>query len=230
MQTYYLVRKQALMGDFIQAVRIAEPILVLRYGAAFTEGIITQTRQEFESLLFHLPYIGGAENPLTGSLIQSAWYLALYRVMKSYGKNVVETGELLYQIVEAAILKYPHLLNRLAGKMRFAGFSLSRLKKHAEQSQDAEYPEDWIYQVSEGDGVSFDFGIDYKRCAICEFYKAHDAEELLKYVCLLDFPISQAQGTGLVRTMSIGEGHDMCDFRFKDGREIAPAWPPRFKQ
>ena len=122
MQTYYLVRKQELMRDFKQAVKIAEPILVSRYGAALSESIIIQTRQEFESLLFHLPYIGGAENPLTGNLIQSTWYLALYRVMKSYGKSVVETGELMYQIVESAIQKYPQLLRRLAGKMRFAGF------------------------------------------------------------------------------------------------------------
>lgn len=230
MQTYYLVHKLELMREFNDAVKIAEPVIASRYGVSLADSIVAQMRQEFESLLFHIPYVGGKENPLTESLVQSAWYVALYRVLKSYGKSVMETGELLYNIVEATLNSHPHLLTRLSGKMVFARFAMARLKQHAEQSQQRVFEGNWVYSVVEGDGATFNFGVDYTQCAICEFYKAQNADELLKYVCLLDFPISKAQGTGLVRTMSIGEGHAICDFRFKDGRDIPSAWPPHFKQ
>ena len=38
-------------------------------------------------------------------------------------------------------------------------------------------------------------------------------------MCLADYPISEALGTGLIRKTTIAEGAERCDFRFKRGRE-----------
>jgi hypothetical protein len=225
--TYYLVRKQQLMREFYQAMKSAEQVLVSRYGPVQTESIIQQTRQEFESLLFHLPYIGGDDNPLTDTLIQSAQFLAIYRVLKSYGKPVEETGEVCYLMTEAALCSSPRVLVRLSGKNRFNRLSVGQLKQQAIRSQEREYPGDWVYQVVDGDGRNFDYGVDYTECAICKFYHAEDADELMPYVCLLDYPVSKALGTGMARTTTLADGAERCDFRFKPGRPVERMWPPK---
>ena len=225
--TYYLVRKQQLMREFYQAMKSAEKPLVARYGAAMAESIIQQTRQEFEALLFRLPYIGGDENPLTDNLIQSAQFLALYRVLKSYGKSVEEAGEVCYLLTEAALCNSPRLLLRLSRKTGFNRLPVGQMRQHAIRSQEREHPEDWVFEVVDGDGQTFEYGLDYTECAICKFFHAQGADELTPYICLLDFPISQALGTGVTRTKTLAEGADRCDFRFKPGRPVERAWPPK---
>jgi hypothetical protein len=74
---------------------------------------------------------------------------------------------------------------------------------------------DWVYSVAEGDGQAFDWGIDQVECGILKFYAAQDAEDLTRYVCALDFIASDYFGWGLVRTSTLAEGGQRCDFRFK---------------
>ena len=78
----------------------------------------------------------------------------------------------------------------------------------------------------DGDGRNFDYGVDYTECAICKFYHAEDADELVPYVCLLDYPVSKALGTGMARTTTLADGAERCDFRFKPGRPVERMWPP----
>ena len=61
---------------------------------------------------------------------------------------------------------------------------------------------------------------------ICKFFHAQDADELIPYMCRHDYAMSRAFGWGLERTMTIAEGFDRCDFRFKKGREEEKGWPP----
>jgi len=87
------------------------------------------------------------------------------------------------------------------------------------ESQQRRYPQDFVFSYIQGDGKEFDFGIDYTECAIVNFFRAQGADEFTRYVCLYDFLNSQLTGTGLIRTKTLAEGADKCDFRFKIGRE-----------
>jgi hypothetical protein len=223
--SYYLVHKLQLVHEFDDAARDAQPIFVAHYGESMMHSMMQQGRQEFEALLFHLPYIGGEHNPLTHSLIQSAWYLALYRVLQSYGRSAEEAGQLTYEATEAALNKYPRLVRRMVGQLKFNPLSLAQIQKHALESQQRRYPDDWVYTFINGDGRTFDYGIDYTECAICKFYHAQKADEFMPYVCQLDYPMSKLLGTGLTRTGTLADGRACCDFRFKYGREVVRTAP-----
>jgi len=85
----------------------------------------------------------------------------------------------------------------------------------------------------EGDGETFDYGLDVTECGICKFYHAQGADELAPYMCLSDYVVSRAFGRGLVRYKTIAEGAEVCDFRYKQGREtfvypLRNGWPPKF--
>ncbi|MDI6905844.1 MAG: L-2-amino-thiazoline-4-carboxylic acid hydrolase, partial [Candidatus Bathyarchaeia archaeon] len=127
---------------------------------------------------------------------------------------------------QALLDRYPkfllHLLTRL---WLFKYFMKRRMKKLAAESQKRRHLGDWVFTVIQGEGEEFDFGIDYAECGICKFFHAQGADEFTPYLCLLDFPKSKAFGLGLVRTMTIAEGAEKCDFRWKIGRETKQGWP-----
>jgi hypothetical protein len=87
------------------------------------------------------------------------------------------------------------------------------------------YPDDYVYNFIPGDGKTFDYGVDYIECASCKFLAKHGAPELAPYLCPVDILYSKALGWGLTRTMTLAEGADKCDFRFKQGRPTNVAVP-----
>jgi hypothetical protein len=110
-------------------------------------------------------------------------------------------------------------LRYIAGRWQFTRFNTSKLKKKAAESQKRLYPGDWVWSYVEGDGKAFDFGFDMTECALVKFLHAEGADELVPFLCRIDFATSKAFGWGLVRTTTLAEGGEKCDFRFKRGRE-----------
>ena len=50
--------------------------------------------------------------------------------------------------------------------------------------------------------------------------KSQGVEEFAPYVCLSDMALGKALGWGLIRTETLADGCDKCDFRFKKGAGI----------
>jgi hypothetical protein len=101
--------------------------------------------------------------------------------------------------------------------------SLSR--RRAPLSQERRYAGDWVFEYVEGDGETFDWGRDYVECGIVKFLHSQGADELTPYLCLTDYALFGALGVELKRTMTLAEGCEKCDFRFKKG-ESPSGWPP----
>jgi hypothetical protein len=116
---------------------------------------------------------------------------------------------------------YPKLLAGAMGFYQMSGFGQRPMRRAALESQERVYPADWVFRFVEGDGEAFDWGIDYTECGIVKFFRAQGAGELAPYMCLADYPVSEALGTGLIRNTTIAEGAERCDFRFKRGRKLA---------
>lgn len=209
------------MEDFDDLREHAREFMAASHGAELSKAIDADSRREFESLIPEIPYIGGDDNHLTDELIQATMALALHRAMSRHGKSVEETGEVLHRIVEAMIASYPRLLTRAVGLYQMSGLGQRSIRRAARESQKRRYPADWVYSFVEGEGEAFDWGIDFTECGIVKFFRAQGAEELAPYMCRADFPMSEAFGTGLVRTTTIAEGGERCDFRFKRGRETS---------
>jgi pimeloyl-ACP methyl ester carboxylesterase len=217
---YYLRRREWLLREFDLAVRRTRHVVAARYGVEGADEIIAETRQEYDALIPQLPYIGGKQ-PLTQFLISTAWFLALYRVLKRRGRSLDEAGKLCYQLTEALLESFPTAVGRMIGGRPFSKRYLRKLRKRAAESQERQYPGDYVYNFIEGDGQTFDFGVDAVECAAYQFLQAQDARELTPYLCAVDRLYSEAFGWGLARTGTLAEGCDKCDFRFRKGK---PTW------
>ncbi|UCH94945.1 MAG: L-2-amino-thiazoline-4-carboxylic acid hydrolase [Candidatus Aminicenantes bacterium] len=191
----------------------------------FSEDQLAQIKKKsidtFILVLNELPFIGGDKNPMTQNLIQAAWFLSLYKVLKEYGKSTGEIGKLSYQIHENNIKKSPllRLTLFLSSFFMFTKFSVRSMKKSAEKSQERLYPGDFIVEFVEGNGREFDFGLDTIQCPIYKVFSSQGAGDFTPYICDLDFLRSQYLRSGLHRSKTLAEGGEKCNFRWKRKRK-----------
>jgi len=223
---YYLNMKPKLLKDFDKASKVIGKVLEQRFDESTTTQLMVSIRNEYESLIPRLPYIGGKSNINNSGFIESAWVLAMIRSLEKKGLSVHDIGEILYCFSEAWVEFMPRIKKWLTGKMFFSIMIRRRLRKQAQKSQLRTYPDDWVFEYVEGDGETFDFGLDYTECAICKFYREQDAEKYLPFICLGDYPMFRAFGVGMKRTQTIGNGAESCDIRFKRNETTDKGWPP----
>jgi len=224
---YYVANKARILKDMDSLIKQILKFTAQAYGETLAAVIIAETEQGLERLLPQLPYIGGDKNSLTDTLCQSAGALAFCQAMKAHGKSVDETGKIVYQTVEAIAFQ-ADVFSGVGSRMAQSKAAQNVFKRMAAESQKRLYPGDWVLTFVEGDGQSFDFGVDYTECGIVKFYRTQGAGEFAPYLCLGDFPISKALNTGLVRTTTLARGGSRCDFRYKSGRSIQMEWTPDF--
>jgi len=225
---YYTSRKERFLRDFDGKAKRFGKALAFYVDDQPTHAIIQETRQEFERLIPEIPYIGGKANNLTQDLIDCTVLLALYQVLTREGFRIEEIGKIVIEMEKKRVQSYPRFVLKLLGKLIHSPLGKNRLKKTARKSQEHRYPGGWVSVYIEGDGKEFDFGIDYLECGLCKFFHQQDADEFTPYLCQFDYVQQRAMGTGFFRSMTLAEGAERCDFRWKRGGETRPGWPPHW--
>ena len=97
-KNYYSSNKAKLFGELDQILTIGKDTMISAYGQKVADELIPEVHQEFETLIPHIPYIGGDDNPFTVNLVASAKFLALYKVLQRKGIGKNESGILSLKI------------------------------------------------------------------------------------------------------------------------------------
>jgi hypothetical protein len=223
---YYTRRQDELLSNFDRESGRWQPLLAGRYGSLEAAAMLGNARARFEALIPELPYIGGDENHLTGALVDSARCLALFLAMRHRNHTAADTGRILYDAVRARAGEPRPQIPPAECLSREA--LMARRRRRAARSQQKRHPEDYVYHFVEGDGTTFDFGYDFYECATDKLYRAHGAHEFTPYYCFLDYPKAELDGLGLSRTMTLAEGHRLCNHRFRAGGQATRTWPPAY--
>jgi hypothetical protein len=207
-------KKSKLLKEFDSLCKKGIPLLEACFGKEETIDLKDEILREYEAIIPRIPYLGGME-PFTRFMISTAQYIVIYRVLKGRGLSLEEVGELIYDLTEKVVNEQPRFLLRILSGSRFSKRYIQRVRKVAEETQKRLFPENYVFRFVEGDGVEFDYGIDYTECGPCKFLEAEGVPELGPYLCVLDEISSDKFNWGLRRTMTIAEGDPVCDFRFK---------------
>ena len=221
---YYLSRKAEIMEQYDIRTGGWKPFLVQSYGDKFTNDIMKVTRKQYEEFIPNIPYSGGDENIVyTREIIRAVRGLIFNKLMKARGKTAQEVGKIIYDAEVERVRHLPQVPGpELTPEYRAQEIAL------AKKSQQRRYPDDWVWEYVEGDGVEFDYGKDYTECGDKKLYHAHDADEFLPYHCYLDFVTHRTQGWGFTRTETLSEGCSRCNGRSKKGGVTKKGWPPPF--
>jgi len=199
----------------------AEPRLVRLAGrlTADPEAAVADARRRFEAMIPDLAYVDKPAHPLAPALFVSTVNLALYLALADRGVDVHSFGRaLLTGIERAPIPPDPNRADR-------SDAARSAFVAEAERSLVAAGPGEDVFEFVDGDGESFDYGLDVRSCAVCHQFGRHGAMELVPYMCAVDDLMSAKHGEGLRRTGTLALGADHCDFRYQTGREGAPLAP-----
>lgn len=199
-------------------------VFIPTFGEKKTDELILRTRSAFKDTFPLLPDIG-EKKMFNDFILFTGMSFAMYRVLKEEGMKVEEIGDRIWEIGNTYIHKVPRLITRLVGGINFSTRYIEKLKKRAAESRNRKYPDDYVYEYIQGDGVSFDYGVDYWECASEKFLKKQGGIELAPYLCPMDILYSEMFGWGLKRARTLAEGYDRCDFRFKKGRKTDIAVP-----
>jgi len=216
---YYASRKLKLLKDFDKTASLGRDTVVSRYGSDFADMLYREVRQQYEELIPQIPHVEGVRaGPLNTFLVICAQELAVYKVMKKYGKTAGEAWEICHNALRLRMERYSKIKGWLLVHLMYSSFVKKRMQKRAEEGQQLRFGTFEVKYVI-GHGKNFDFGVDYVRCGIYKFMQDQGAEEFASYVCMSDIALSDALGWGLIRTETLADGCERCDFRFKKGGE-----------
>jgi len=219
---------EKLVGKFDRLLERSGGVIADRFGEETAAVMREEMLDEYRRLIPDVPYIGGRRNINSDALALAPRVLATYRVVVRHGGSLEDAGEFLHRAVRAQMERIPMVLRHWVGRQRFGRLRRRKLERAARRSQARRYPGDWVFERIDGDGETFDFGIDYTECGIVKYLHAQGADELCPYGCDLDYVMFEAMGIGLRRTKTLAWGCDRCDFRLsKQGVTSAP-WPPEF--
>ena len=143
--------------------------------------------------------------------------------MKAHSIPVKDTGKIIYDAITEQVRHLP-----VSPAQPLSPEDIQMKMEQAKKSQKRHYPGDWVWKFVEGDGVHFDYSYDFIECGTQKLYHEKGADEFLPFYCYLDFVLERTTGWGFTRTMTLAEGHDKCDFRWKKGGETQKGWPPPF--
>jgi len=225
-QNYYVNNKKKLMKEFHDLLITAEKVGQKHFDDEILKIFVEKTLHEFDLILPELPYVGGKESPYTNLMLQSAQTLAFYKACKSLGIDVRQCAEMMYEVGEVHIDSMSQIKKRLAKRMAFSRSFKQNWKKWAIESQKQEHPENWVGEFAEGDGTTFDWGLNFSECGCLKLLRKYDAEEIAPYACLGDFVRMRGLGIGFKRTQTLALGYSGCDFRFVKEYQTPKGWPP----
>lgn len=230
---YYLAHREELLKAFRETNAGAREYLTAKYGEALARAVCREAAGRFEALLPHFPDVGGARNRIIQNIPIAGWYAAFYGPMRAWGKGAEEVGRLIYDLNAQALAAIPKDQARAQGASQFTPEYVEKLREFCAWTQKREYPGNWVATFVPGDGKEFDYGYDYRECAIVKYLRGQGALDVAPYVCLNDFIQSRTLGTGLSRTQTLAQGDPICNFRYKQGRPVSQDWStevPRFRR
>ena len=214
---YYSSRQEKLLKDFDKTSALMKDSLVARYSSEFARTLHREVRQEYEKLIPEIPYIKGLRaKPLNTFLLITAQELAVYKAMKKQGKPPAEAWELCHQALRLRVEKIPRWKRWLLRHLMFSSLVRKIMARRARQQQKVCFG-DFEVEYVIGSGEDFELGVNYLHCGNQRFVLKHGGEEFAPYICMSDIALSDAMGWGLIRTQTLADGCDYCDFRFKKG-------------
>ncbi|UCG48028.1 MAG: L-2-amino-thiazoline-4-carboxylic acid hydrolase [Phycisphaerales bacterium] len=217
--SYYSSGKSKLLKDFDVTADLVRDFLIHRYDREFTDTLYREARQEYENVIAEIPHIKDVRaRALNSFLLITAQELALYKAMKRHGKEPGEVWEICHEAIKRRMKRFSNIKRWLLKRLMYSSFLTRRVKKRALKQEPLKFG-DFELRYVLGDGIEFDWGVDYVACGNYNYVKAQGAEEFAPYVCMSDIALSDALGWGLIRTQTIADGCESCDFRFKKGSD-----------
>jgi hypothetical protein len=211
----YRSEKNKLLRDFDRTAQLVTRFVAERYDEESADELYRDARQEYATIIPQIPRIEGSRaRPLNAFLRITAQEVAVYKAMKKRGKTSGEAWEICHEAIRLRMEEFPRWKAWLFRQLMYSPLVKQRIRRRAEKIDQLRFGDFEVRYVI-GDGQDFDWGVDYVSCGNLELVKKLGAAEFAPYVCMSDIPLGSSLGWDLIRTQTLADGCDHCDFRFK---------------
>lgn len=185
--------------------------------------------QRFKTILakeiMDAPKLDIDQGNLATYLKLSILVMAMVKLYQELGLRENEIGELIYRTADEYYRLSP--FKRWIQRQLF--FSRLNRKQIVARQKRSEQLKNGIngFRIKYIAGATHnEFGVDYLRCGICDYFARKNMFEYVKYCCLVDYAIMKNLGISFSRTTTLGNGGSKCDFWFAKKGKLESGWPP----
>ncbi len=166
MRDYYVSKQKRLLKLFDFMFRPIKAKLMSYYGEQYAAETVLKSRHYFEEIIPQLPYVGGMKNYYTPIIIVNGMIIAMFKEMRDTGNTAPDVIRVWAEAADDLFAKIPVRLAHMGGSMLLSKPVVKAFKRHTIMSQERRYPEDWVYELLDGDGEAFDVGFEFSECAV----------------------------------------------------------------
>ena len=205
------------LRDFDRTCQLVRGFVADRYGEEDADALYRAAREKYEEIIPHIPRIRGFRARMFNSFLGiTAQEIAAFQAIRERAGTPAEAWEICHEAIRLRMLEFPRWKSWLMKRLLFSKLTQRIFGQREENKEQGRFG-DFEVRYRAGNGRDFDLGIDYTRCGHLELAKELGVEEFAPYICLSDIALSDGLGWGLIRTQTLADGCDHCDFRFKKG-------------
>ncbi len=227
MHEFYAANQAKFKKDMDQLLKPIADELIKETGRTYPQ-LFEEVWDYYRSeLLEKFPYIGGNQVSGTRNLTGAYCYIALGVVCRKYGVSLERWGYLITLAYERYFDKIPNSIKKLTGMLLSKPKLVNKMlrKKDAKNAANArKNPGSFETQTQE---PTAEYTTIYHTtvCPLANFAKEYGYMEYMPYICNLDYVMFASFGLPFYREKTCAAGDGCCDFKFKPGAPIVPAWP-----
>lgn len=162
--------------------------------------------KEYKEMIGRTPSVGSMKENMFAPVMHLACYGFAY--YKADPERI--TMDVFDGMIDA-ICKSDTMKKFYKGKNCFDQKEIDKYVKGAERSKKRQYPMDWVFDFSYDLSVP-EYYVTHRECGVCKIAKQEDLMFLMPHMCVMDYPTIEYKGGKLIRTKTLGNGDDCCDF------------------
>ncbi len=163
-------------------------------------------RKEYKDMIGRAAYIGSMKE----NMFAPVPYMACYGFAYYRADPERITMEIFDGMIDA-ICKSDVMKKFYSGKNCFDQKEIDKYARGALRSRERKYPDDWVFDFSYDLSVP-EYFVTHHECGICKIARREGLMFLLPHMCVMDYPTIEYKGGKLIRTKTLGNGDECCDF------------------
>lgn len=184
------------------------------------ETLITAVERHFQAIAPDIQFVASSSNPIDKRLVFCSYFLALIKSLESAGAEFVTIRGICLELVTdyvrpknkiQAFVKrvIPGLINTWIGRKLIGSLRRKVATRYHENGFRANILTD------RQQTLGFGYGVDILECGICKIFTKHGAGRYASILCEVDEITSSLAGLDMVRSGTIANGAEKCDFRYR---------------
>lgn len=181
--------------------------------------LLIEIDSTYQSILPDVQFARTSSNPMDKRMEFAGYFLATIQVLDRNGESYEKIRTVLIDIAREYV-QPKNGIQRFFKKLpaRIAGTALAKmtLRQLDKKANRRAHPNGFVAKIitDKNETYGFGYGIDILECGICKLFQKHQYKKFSPLLCEIDYITSNLAGLKLIRSGTIANGAEKCDFRF----------------